>query len=76
MSPEEAASFLAQGRSILTSQAASMETLNTWSQSFDIRGGQPVYGDDALAIVTFSNDLQAWLTPERAAVIARYRTDV
>lgn len=68
--------FLMTGRSALTILGQAAEQLKRWSDSFEQRGGTPVFGDDALQIVTISNDLQTWLTPERRAIIAELRTDV
>jgi hypothetical protein len=76
MTPEEVDAFLQNGRGSLTGLTLNMEKLANWSSSFDERGGQPVYGDDALNIVTFNNELQDWLTPARRATISKYRTDV
>jgi hypothetical protein len=76
MSEEEINAFLATGRSAMTGLAQGGEQLKKWSDSFEQRGGAPVYGDDALQIVTLSNDFQAWLTPERRAIIANLRIDV
>ena len=76
MDPAEIDAFLHSGESFLTMLAQAQERLTTWSTSFDQRGGQPVYGQDALNIVTFSNALNAAMTPEMKAVIAQYRQDV
>src|SRR4030095_5067632 len=76
MDPAEIDSFVAHGRSLLTAFTQAQEQLAIWSASFDQRGGLPVYGNDALMIVTLSNDLVAWLTPERKAIIADLRADM
>lgn len=76
MDQAEIDSFVMTGRNALTILGQAAEMLKRWSDSFEQRGGTPVYGDDALRIVTISNDLQVWLTPERRAIIADLRTDV
>jgi len=76
MEQAEIDQFLLAGRSALTILAQGGEQLKKWSASFEQRGGAPVYGDEALELVYFSNEFQAWLTPERMATIAKYRTDV
>lgn len=76
MTQAEIDQFVMTGRSALTILAQAAEQLKRFSDSFEVRGGTPVYGDDALRIVTISNDLQAWLTPERRAIISELRTDV
>jgi hypothetical protein len=76
MEQAEIDQFVMTGRSALTILAQAHEQLSKWSASFEARGGTPVYGDDALRIVYLSNDLAAWMTPERQATIAELRTDV
>jgi hypothetical protein len=74
--PEDVAAFLASGRSMVTAFAQSEEMLKKYADSYETRGGGAVYGDDVTQIVYLSNDLQAWMTPERAATISRLRVDV
>jgi hypothetical protein len=76
MGQEEIDLFLHNGESFLTMLAQAQDRLTTWSASFDQRGGQPVYGDDTLLIVTFTNQLNAAMTPEMRAVVAQFRQDV
>lgn len=76
MTPEQIAQFQDKGKQALTRLAAAAYDLRIWAEAFEQRGGQPVFGDDSLFIVYVSNDLQAFLTPERKATIAKYRTDV
>lgn len=76
MEQAEIDQFVMSGRSALTVLAAGGEALKRYSDSFEVRGGTPVYGDDALRIVTINNDFQTWLTPERRAIIADLRTDI
>lgn len=76
MTPEEIEQFVNNGCGMLAVLAQSSEQLKKWSDSFEQRGGQPVFGNDAIEIVYLSNDLQAWLTPERMATISRLRTDI
>lgn len=76
MDQAEADQFLASGRSMVTAFAQSTEILANWSAAFDVRGGEPVYGQDVLQIVTLSNMIQEFLTPEKMAIINTYRTDV
>jgi hypothetical protein len=74
--PEEIAAFVQTGCSFLALLGQAAEQLKRYSETFEQRGGQPVYGDDALQVVYISNDLEVWLTPERRAVIAELRTDI
>ena len=76
MEQAEIDQFLLTGRSAMTILAQANEQMTKWSASFEARGGQPVYGDEALRIVYLSNDLSEWMTPERAATISELRTDV
>lgn len=70
------AAFLGDGRAAMTITAQGFERLKVWSDAFEQRGGTPILGEDALAIVTLNNDIQAFLTPERRAIISRLRSDV
>lgn len=76
MDQAEIDSFIRNGQSALTNLATADENLQRWSASFEQRGGVVVFGEDALQIVYLANDLAAWMTPERAATIARLRLDV
>jgi hypothetical protein len=76
MTPEEIDSFVMSGRSALTVFASGQEALERYGESFEARGGAAVFGEDALEIVTLSNDLIAFMTPARAAIVARLRTDI
>lgn len=76
MTPEEVDAFVKNGQSQMTMFAQAQAAMERWAESFEVRGGTPVYGDDALRIVTLSNDLVVWLTPERKAIIADLRLDV
>ena len=76
LTEQEIAMFTLSGQNSMTTLAQGGEQLLKWSASFEQRGGGEVHGEDALAIVYLSNDFQEWLTPERAATIARLRTDV
>jgi hypothetical protein len=76
LTPAEVDSFVLTGQNLLTNLATAAENLLKWSDSFEQRGGTPVYGDDALQIVYISNGLQTFLTPEYRATISRLRTDV
>lgn len=76
MTPEEVTAFVNNGRSSLTTLAMGGDQLEKYANAFEARGGATVFGDDALQIVLLSNDFQEWLTPERLAIINRYRTDV
>lgn len=74
--PAEIDAFVNTGCSLLALLGQAAEQLKRYSESFEQRGGQPVYGDDALRVVYLSNDLEVWLTPERRAVISELRTDI
>jgi hypothetical protein len=76
MTQQEIDQFLYRGRGSMTGVATSAEALKIWADTFEERGGAPVLGDAALEIVYFNNELQEWLTPERRALISKYRTDV
>jgi hypothetical protein len=76
MTEQEIANFTMSGRSSMTVLAQGGESLKVYADAFEQRGGEPVFGNDALELVYLSNDYQAWLTPERRAVISRLRTDV
>jgi hypothetical protein len=76
MEQSEIDSFVLTGQNLLTNLGTAAENLKRFSDSFEQRGGTPVYGDDALQIVYISNDLQEFLTPEHRATIARLRTDL
>lgn len=76
MEPAEIDKFVMEGRYALTSLATASEQLKKFSDSFEQRGGTPVFGEEALEIVYISNDLQSFLTPEKRATIARLRTDI
>ena len=76
MTPEEIAAFLQTGQSAITQWALAAEQLVKWSDKFEQTGGTPVYGDDVLQIVTFSNAVQTFLTPEWRAIISKNRNDV
>ena len=75
----QAIQFVYMGRERLTAVWAGITALREWSESFDVRGGAPVFGNDALEIVYFSNDLQTLIgdagSAERAT-FARLRTDI
>ena len=76
LTPEEIKTFTFNGSMAMTSMANGGDQMAKWAQSFEARGGADTYGNDALELVYLSNDFQAWLTPERKATIAKYRTDV
>jgi hypothetical protein len=76
MDQAEVDKFIMSGQSALTILAQAQEALERYAASFEQRGGSEVYGDDATQIVYLSNDLVTWMTPERAATIARLRIDV
>lgn len=76
MTPEEISQFNMNGRNALTTLAMGGDQLQKYAASFEARGGAAVIGDEALEIVYISNDFQAWLTPERAATLAKFRTDI
>jgi hypothetical protein len=76
MEQAEIDQFVMTGRSALTVLAQAHEQLLRWSSSFETRGGGAVFGDDATQIVYLANDLNAWMTPERAATVSRLRVDV
>lgn len=72
----EALQFVYDGRGHMAALAVAARNLVEWADTFEQRGGTPIYGDDALAMVYLSNDLQAWLTPDRRALLAKMRTDI
>lgn len=72
---EEQIAFIQKGKEGLAALAYAARMLAEWASVFEARGGQPTYGDDALAMVYLSNDLQAFLTTERKATIGRLRSD-
>lgn len=76
MTPEQIEMFLQHGRNLTGQLAQVIAGYDEWAKSFEARGGAAVYGDDALELVYLSNDLQAWVTPEHAATIAKYRSDI
>lgn len=76
MTPGEIDQFNMNGRNALTTLALGGDQLEKYAASFEARGGASVIGDAALEIVYLSNDFQTWLTPERQATIAKYRTDI
>lgn len=75
MTPEETEAFVNKGRDGITALAFAARLLAEWSASFEARGGQPVYGDDALLMVYLNNDLQVFLNADRKTTIARLRAD-
>lgn len=75
LTPEEVQAFLMTGANAMTILASGGEQMKKWADSFEARGGAEVYGDEALQLVYLCNDFVAWLTPERRATIAKYRTD-
>lgn len=76
MDQAEIDQFVTNGQGALTVFAAGAEAMQRWAASFEQRGGGDVFGEDATQIVYLTNDLMAFLTPERRATIARLRTDV
>lgn len=76
MEQAEIDQFVMTGRNAMTILASGGEQMAKWAASFEQRGGEPVFGAEALEIVYLSNAFQEWLTPERAVTIARLRTDV
>jgi hypothetical protein len=76
MTTAEVDEFVLSGQDLLTNLATAAENLLKFSDSFEQRGGTPVFGNDALEIVYISNGLQIFLTPEYRATIARLRTDI
>lgn len=76
MDQAEIDQFVMSGRSALTVFAAGAEALERYRASFEARGGTPVFGDTALEIVVFANDLDAFMTPEHRATVAKLRTDI
>lgn len=76
MEPEDIADFQQAGRGVLTALATSIEVLKKYADAFEVRGGTPVFGSTVLEIVQISNTVQAMLTPEIKATIARLRTDI
>jgi hypothetical protein len=75
MEPSEVDAFVKNGQSQMTMLAQAQEGMARWAKSFEQRGGAATFGDDATQIVYLSNDLNEWMTPERAATIARLRLD-
>lgn len=63
-------------RQAATIYAQGVERLKVVSDSFEQRGGAAVHGQDALQIVTLNNDIQLFMTPEREAIVSKYRSDV
>jgi len=76
MTQGEIDSFVNNGCNFLTNLATAAENLLKYSDSFEARGGTPVFGNDALEIVYISNGLQEFLTEAHRATIARLRTDI
>lgn len=76
MTQDEIDRFLMNGRSAVTILAGGGEQMAKFAESFEARGGEPVYGTEALEIVYLSNDFQEWLTPERMNTISKYRNDI
>ncbi len=76
MDEQEVNNFVITGRSAVSTLAMAGEQLKRFADSFEARGGEPVYGQDALEIVYLSNSFQEWLTPERRATISRLRSDI
>jgi hypothetical protein len=76
MTPEEIASFVEGLSSAMTIWKQGSEMMLTRATVFEARGGTPVFGDDALAMIFLSNDFEIWLTPERRETIARLRNDM
>jgi hypothetical protein len=73
----DALQFVYDGRGRLTALAVAIRNLAEWAGVFEQRGGTPIYGDDALAMVYLYNELEAeFLSPENRATIARLRTDI
>jgi hypothetical protein len=68
--------FVQNGANAMTAWTQGGEQMLKFANSFETRGGTPTFGDDALQIVTLSNDFQAFLTPERRAIISRLRIDI
>lgn len=76
MTPEQITQFNDRGRQALTRFVAAIHDLQIWTDAYDQRGGQAVFGDDAAQIKAISDALQAILTAPRRALIARLRADV
>ena len=72
----QALMFLHDGCQRLTNLWLAMRDLDEWSKVFDQRGGAVTFGNDALTVVYFNNDLQAIIDATKQATIARLRTDI
>lgn len=72
----EHAAFVKAGQDRLTNLNHAIRQLKDWADAFEQRGGGGEFGGDATQIVYISNAVQALLTPERLATIARLRTDI
>lgn len=70
------ATFVEDMRAALTIVAQGAERLKVVGDAFEQRGGAPVLGNDALEIVTLSNQIQTFLDAPKRATIARLRVDV
>lgn len=71
--------FVFTGRERFTAAWVAVRMLREWSESFDQRGGADVFGNDALEIVYFNNDLQVLIGEKgsaKRASFARLRTDI
>lgn len=71
--------FVYDGRQRLTAAAVAIRQLREWADVFEQRGGLAVYGNEALEIVYFSNDLQMMMDDKEAskrAAVSRLRTDI
>lgn len=76
MTDDEITRFVREGQARLTSLNYAIQQLDAWADAFMLRGGGPVYGNDAALIAGLSNKVQNAIADEDRVTVARLRTDV
>lgn len=71
--------FFDRGRDHITELAQAIDHMEIYAATYEARGGADAlgdYGNDTLGFIYLRNDLAQWLTPERRALLAKYRSDL
>lgn len=76
MLQEEIDRFLQEGRQRLTNLNMAIQGLDDWADAFMVRGGMPVFGNDAALIAGINDKVQLAIEVSDMATVARLRTDV
>ena len=76
MESEELQRFITEGRNRLTNLNHAIQQLDDWADAFTVRGGMPVFGNDAALIAGINDKVQFAIEVSDMATVARLRTDV